>query len=610
MIELPADGFVLMRPAALWGLAALPVLAWWLLRRSPDRAWDGVVHPELRAHMIDPGSGGGTAGPAWPWLAAWVLACVALAGPSWRSQPASLLDSAPPRVAVVALDGAMRALDPEPDRTVWLRLKLAQWLDEQPPVALGLVAYAGTAHVVTPPTHEPTALRRLVDVLDPGLMPVDGHDPAAAMQLALGLLDGGDGGDGGRIVVFAVRADEATVAAARRAARRGIRVDVIGMGTPEGGPVGAPGGGLVRDARGDVVLSRRDDDALARLAAAGGGRYRPMSVDASDLAALGLLRSAQAGVGGAPLPVRRDDGALLLPLVMVLALLGWRRWRRLALVVGCLLLLNAPAGEAEAAEPFRRADQRAWLALAEGDFQRAAALARDPALEGVARFRLGDAAGAESAFARVPGAMGHYNRGNALAAQARYPDAIAAWRQALEVAPDHEAARANIQAVEAWLQQTGARPTTDTGDADAGGGDGEGEGQSQVPGEAPEQGDPGDGTGDSPAERSDDDVAGTDATADAAGGSRPGADEAGQGPPAADPVDEAGAARALAEAIDAALQDGVQAGAHEADDPGPQDGRLDVLLDPVLRSVEDDPAVLLRRRFLIEQRRQTRREVD
>ena len=105
-----------LRPHALWLLCLLPLLAWWSgRRRRPAEAWMERIDPHLRPHVLE---GGGKARRVarWPWLLAWSLAIVALAGPAWRQLPQPLWQSG--RALVIALDlsSAANADDVPPTR--------------------------------------------------------------------------------------------------------------------------------------------------------------------------------------------------------------------------------------------------------------------------------------------------------------------------------------------------------------------------------------------------------------------------------------------------------------------------------------------------------------
>src|SRR5690606_1800515 len=130
----------------------------------------------------------------------------------------------------------------------------------------------------------------------------------------------------------------------------------------------------------------------------------------------------------------RDRGPWLLLLLLPLALAGFRRgWLMLLPLV---LISAAPPVQAGVfADLWQRRDQQAAAALREGDAKRAAELAPTPAWSGAAAYRAGDFAAAGKHFAEAGGADAAYNRGNALAREQRYEDALSAYDEALRLDP-------------------------------------------------------------------------------------------------------------------------------------------------------------------------------
>lgn len=604
------EAFVFLRPWWLLALVGLP-LAWWSWRRRLANAspWRGVVDPALQPHVLDGVASPGARIP-WRWATLYLLGVLALAGPAWKEvgQPALVAGDA----LVVALDlsSSSRAADLAPDRATRARLKLARVLEMRQGGQLGLVAFAGSAHVVSPLTHDARTLRRLVDALEPGLMPVDGHRVDLAIERAQLMMQGA-GETSGRILVLTDRADAAAVSAARSARDSGFTVHVLGLGTPEGAPVRAPSGGFTRDTSDRLRMARLEPASLERLAAAGGGRFTALRADDADLAALGVLEVGTVGIddAGRRGAQRRDEGFWLVLLMLPLLLPEFRRGGVLALAA---LLLMAPAPPAVAADPgamFKRDDQRAWQALVEGDPERALSLARDPSLRGAAAYRLGDFDAAIEAFGEAGGLAGAYNRGNALAGAGRYDEALDAWRGVLEHDPGHEDARANLEALEQWLQQQPPPPEQD--DAAAGEDDGE---ASPTPGDG-EEGDPTQdpGTGeraDAPEDEHSDQARERPSPGEPAE-EGDGQAEAGR-PEPVDPDDQAAAEQAVREAIEQALQareeeDASAAEAGEVPDPDALAEREEAeAIERWLRLVEDDPGALLRRKFMMEHQRRER----
>lgn len=328
--------FHFLRP--VW-LAALPALwlavAWAARRREREGDWGGLIDAELLEGLRL----GGSAPPArerlgapWPWLAAaWTLAALALAGPSWQRAEAPGFRSGANWVLVLDLSPSMAATDLAPDRATRARYAIDDLLAQAHDAHVGLVVFSDEAYTVTPLTDDVQTVRALLAPLAPGIMPSAGDHLAAGLMQARQLLDRAGGVRGGRIVVLSDGFDDPAAALQAAAALQhgGARVDVVGIGTAAGAPLPDANGGFVAGAQGRPVLARLDPDPLQRVAAAGGGRY-------VDLAALPTLI---ASLTRTPVPGSasehdagevarwRDGGAWPLPpLLLLAALLARRSW--------------------------------------------------------------------------------------------------------------------------------------------------------------------------------------------------------------------------------------------------------------------------------------------
>src|SRR5690606_33965645 len=118
---------------------------------------------------------------------------------------------------------------------------------------MGLVVWAEDAFTVAPLTADAANLALLLDALEPGVMPADGHRPDRAIAHAALLLRRA-GFAHGDILLLTDRADAAARQAAAAAAAQGYRVSVLGMGTAEGG--------VYRDRAGTVHQARLEEAPL------------------------------------------------------------------------------------------------------------------------------------------------------------------------------------------------------------------------------------------------------------------------------------------------------------------------------------------------------------
>lgn len=422
------DALHFLRPYWFWALLLLPLLWWlWRMREQRRNVWREAVDPHLLPHLLVNQSKV-VRGGIWLGTLGFVVAVLALAGPSWRQSEQPLWQSHTPLVIALDLSEAILAEDLPPSRLQQARAKIATLLRERAAGQVALVVYAGEPFTVASLTDDTENVALFLDALEPDVMPVGGQSADRAIAWSARLLQQA-GFDEGDILLVSDHANPQATGAAAAAAAQGFRVSALGLGTTAGAPY--------RTRTGGIDQARLKPASLQALAAAGGGSYRVLAVNDDDLEALGLLDPGQAGAHSARGQkglAWQDQGYWLLPLLMLLALFAFRRGGAASrvLVLCAVLPFAMPAQAAEG-----------------GWWQRGDQLQHQRTEHGAAAYRQGDFAGAEQAFAGIDTATGHYNHGNALAKLGRYDEAIAAYDDALKQQPGMEDAIANRAAVEA-----------------------------------------------------------------------------------------------------------------------------------------------------------------
>jgi Ca-activated chloride channel family protein len=111
--------------------------------------------------------------------------------------------------------------------------------------------------------------------------------------------------------------------------------------------------------------------------------------------------------------------------------------------VGLLFLLILAFGTVRNPQFWQTADQRGDRLFAEKKFAEAAKAYADPWRIGVAQYRDGEFEAAAKTFARVPGADGAFNRGNAWLMRGKYDKAIESYDRALGFHPGWKEAEDN-----------------------------------------------------------------------------------------------------------------------------------------------------------------------
>ncbi|MBW1250489.1 tetratricopeptide repeat protein [Pseudomonas tolaasii] len=447
----------LFRPG--W-LLLLPPLGWllWQLWHRQKRAgrWQMILPPAFHAVLLSGGSGRESKSP-WVVLGiAWLLAVLALLGPSWQRVEQSSQKPSDPVVVLLELTPEMLATDSPPNRLEQARRKLYDLLQARDNAPTAIVVYAGSAHTLVPLSDDLATSRNLLEALRPSIMPEPGHRADLAVEKAMTLLKQGGLGQGRLLLVGSSLSKQE---------RQGIRLQlqgaqaptlsILGIGSREGTPVAQESGEFLKDEQGAILVPRLDSPTLKAFASEMGGRYRAARLDDKDLRQLNLLDGPQSLRNDGQLlhlDTWADQGYwLLLPLLLLAACAGRRGW----LFCLPLLLLGAPQPSYafELQDLWLRPDQQGQYLLKHKRPAEAAEHFEDPQWQGVALYEAGNYAEAIKRFAQGNDAYAHYNRGNALARSGELEAAIDAYEQALEAQPDLQPALKNKALVEKILQE-------------------------------------------------------------------------------------------------------------------------------------------------------------
>lgn len=286
----------------LWLLALVPAaILWRLARRSFDPAlqWRRVIDPALLPYLLTGDGRRARIGPA-DWLfAGCIIAAIAIAGPAWQREPSPFAEAKPPVAVVLKVTPSMLTEDLAPTRLDRARQKLADVLAVREGASTALIAYAGSAHLVLPPTPDGAAVIELAKALSPGIMPKQGDDLAGALALARRALAGA--GQGGTILLLA---DEALPGGMAAQPAGSPRVTILAL----------------RDATAEAA-------GLAEVAKALGGTVVATTPDQSDVAA--IVRRLDRGDNAAGIAGEgdhwREAGYWLVPILALLALPWFRR---------------------------------------------------------------------------------------------------------------------------------------------------------------------------------------------------------------------------------------------------------------------------------------------
>ena len=209
------------------------------------------------------------------YLTAFALLTLALARPQLGSKLREVESRGIEMMLVVDVSNSMLAEDFQPNRLERTKYAIDKLFDGLKQDRVGLVVFAGDAVVQLPITSDYRMAKAFAKRIDPSLVPVQGTAIGKALSQALMSFSGETEENHSRVIILITDGEnheDDALAAARRAAEMGIRIYTIGIGTPEGAPIQI-GGEFIKDEKGDMVVSKLNEEMLAQIADITGGAY-------------------------------------------------------------------------------------------------------------------------------------------------------------------------------------------------------------------------------------------------------------------------------------------------------------------------------------------------
>jgi len=240
---------------------------------------------------------------------------------------------------VICLDTSrsMLARDVRPSRLDRGIREIKGLFDKLASDRVALVGFSGDARDIAPLTHDRTTLASLLDTVSPLDNRKGGTDLGVALERALGMFDGRTGNHEAIVLLTDGEDLEGNgLKVAKEAAKQGIRVYVIGVGTEKGGkiPLMLSDGteGFMQDKSGDEIVSRLDSSTLEALAKASEGLYLSTESSTTPLEyiyerSISRMDRRELDGGIERVPHDRFQWTLVLALVCIVGEVGLRERR-------------------------------------------------------------------------------------------------------------------------------------------------------------------------------------------------------------------------------------------------------------------------------------------
>lgn len=273
-------------PTYLYLLLLLPLLAALFLYSNyrRRRAIKKFGNPELMAQLMPDASKYRPDVKFWIVFVAIGLFAVLLARPQFGSRLETVKRQGIEVIIALDISNSMLAEDVQPSRLQKAKRLVSQLVDKMENDKVGMIVFAGDAFTQLPITSDYISAKMFLETIDPSLISKQGTALGAAINLSTRSFTPMEGV--GRTVILITDGEnheDGALEAAKAAVEKGIQINVLGVGMPEGAPIPIPGSNdYRRDREGNVVVTKLNEQMCQEIAQVGQGIY--MRVDNSNAA--------------------------------------------------------------------------------------------------------------------------------------------------------------------------------------------------------------------------------------------------------------------------------------------------------------------------------------
>lgn len=170
-----------------------------------------------------------------------------------------------------------------PDRMRTAKLILEKLINRLDNDRVGLIVYAGQAYTLIPVTNDYVSAKMFLNSIDPSQIAEQGTNISSAIDMAVNSFS--DNKDLGKAIILITDAEEledqeGVSNSVRNAVKKGIQVDVVGVGSSVPVPIPEGNSYMIDDQTGQPVSTALNDQLASQIAQIGKGIY--VNASASD----------------------------------------------------------------------------------------------------------------------------------------------------------------------------------------------------------------------------------------------------------------------------------------------------------------------------------------
>ena len=198
-----------------------------------------------------------------------------IAGPQFGSKLETVKRQGVEIMVCLDVSNSMLAEDVSPNRLEKSKQMLSKLTDGFTDDKVGLIVFAGDAFTQLPITSDYISAKMFLTSINPSMVSAQGTSIGAAINLAARSFTPNETSDKTIVLITdGENHEDDAIGAASAAAEKGIRVNIVGIGWPKGGPIPLQGtNNYMKDKDGNVVITMLNEQMCQEIAAAGKGMY-------------------------------------------------------------------------------------------------------------------------------------------------------------------------------------------------------------------------------------------------------------------------------------------------------------------------------------------------
>ena len=237
------------------------------LRKYGDPELLSMLMPEASAHR-----------PVFKFWVLWIalgLSIVMLARPQFGTRLEKVKRSGIETIIALDISNSMLAEDVVPSRLEKAKSLISRLVSNFNDDKVGLIVFAGDAFTQLPITSDYISAKMFLESITPSLISSQGTNIGEAIRLNIKSVTPQE--KAGRAIIVITDGENhegGAVEAAKEAASKGMKVFVLGIGSPDGSPIPLEGSNDYRkDNQGNVIVTRLNEQMCREVAQAGNGVY-------------------------------------------------------------------------------------------------------------------------------------------------------------------------------------------------------------------------------------------------------------------------------------------------------------------------------------------------